>query len=65
MHIFLYRLCTDHAKIGSNLINQLFKSGRAIGCPDMKVSFVRGKLMIAADLANPAPKSVPHQITRD
>jgi len=67
VHIFLNGLRTDHAKIGSNVIDQLLKSGRAIGRPDMKVSFVRGELMIVPNSANSAPKTVPPapQITRE
>ena len=58
MHIFLNRLRADHAKIGSDVVDQLFKSRRPIGCPDMKVSFVGGELMIVPNSANPAPKTV-------
>jgi hypothetical protein len=65
VHILLNGLRTNHAKIGSNIIDQLFKSGRAIGCPDMKVSFVRSELMIVPNSANPAPKAAPPQITQE
>jgi hypothetical protein len=62
VHIFLNRLRTDHAKIGSNVIDQLFKSGRAIGRPDMKVSLARGDLMIVPNSANLAPKTAPSKL---
>jgi hypothetical protein len=44
MHIFLNGLRTDHTKIGSNVVDQLFESWRTIGSPDMKVSLVGGDL---------------------
>ncbi len=39
-------LTTPHTKIGRNVIDQLFESGRTIRSPDMKISFVRGDLLI-------------------
>lgn len=56
MHIFLNGLHSDLAKIGSNIIDQLFKSGRAIRGPDMKDWFVSGELMKSPQFSNPPPK---------
>ncbi len=54
VHVFLNQLHTNQTKIGSNVINQLFKSGCTIHSPDMKVLFVRGDLLIVPNSATPA-----------
>lgn len=73
MHIFLNGLRTDHTKIGSDVVNQLFKSGRTIGRPDMKVSLVRRDLSIVPNgnafgtVSAPKPQKVvlpPKRIPR-
>src|SRR5258708_36825010 len=53
VHIFLNRLHTNHTKFDSNVIDQLFKSRCAVCSPNMKVSFVRGDLLIVPDSATP------------
>jgi len=64
VHVFLNRLRTNHTKIGGNVIDQFFESGRAIRSPDMKVSFVRGDLLVVPDSATPAQTNIfSQQIT--
>jgi hypothetical protein len=46
VHIFLNSLRTDHTEIGSNVVDQLFESGRTIGSPKVKVSLMGGDLSI-------------------
>jgi hypothetical protein len=44
VHILLNSLYTVYAKVGGNVVDELFESRSTIGSPDMKGPLVRGNL---------------------